>query len=140
MFVESFKVDSPNVNYTENEIHSVYSYETTELVHENRNGTYQWIVKPKTVKYEFKTDTHIPKLGYFSVLIIKKVRLSHCVSRSWFSFVDYFAGLCLLGGVATMARLLLLVSLRIGSKFLILVSKEGFLDMFDIRNLGFLIL
>lgn len=64
MFIESFKVESPNVNYSENEIHSVYDYETTELVHENRNGTYQWIVKPKTVKYEFKTDTRVPKLGF----------------------------------------------------------------------------
>ena len=63
MFIESFKVESPNVKYTGNEIHSVYNYETTELVHENRNGTYQWIVKPKSVKYEFKTDTHVPKLG-----------------------------------------------------------------------------
>ncbi|KAL0395624.1 UNVERIFIED_CONTAM: Inositol-3-phosphate synthase [Sesamum calycinum] len=67
MFIESFKVDSPNVKYTEGEIHSVYNYETTELVHENRNGTYQWIVKPKTVKYEFETDTHVPKLGVMLV-------------------------------------------------------------------------
>ena len=66
MFIESFKVDSPNVKYTENEIHSVYNYDTTELVHENRNGTYQWIIKPKTVKYEFKTETHVPKLGFES--------------------------------------------------------------------------
>lgn len=64
MFIDSFKVESPNVVYTENEIHSVYSYETTEIVHENRNGRYQWIVKPKAVKYEFKTDIHVPKLGF----------------------------------------------------------------------------
>lgn len=64
MFIENFKVESPNVQYADGEIHSVYSYETTELVHENRNGTYQWIVKPKTVKYEFKTDIHVPKLGF----------------------------------------------------------------------------
>lgn len=64
MFIESFKVESPNVKYTENEIHSVYDYQTTELVHENKNGAFQWTVKPKTVKYEFKTDTHVPKLGF----------------------------------------------------------------------------
>lgn len=63
MFIEKFKVESPNVKYTDHEIESVYSYETTELVHENRNGTYQWIVKPKTIKYHFKTDTSVPKLG-----------------------------------------------------------------------------
>lgn len=62
MFIESFKVESPNVKYTDHEIQSVYSYENTELVHENKNGTYQWLVKPKTVQYEFKTDTHVPKL------------------------------------------------------------------------------
>ncbi|ESQ40963.1 hypothetical protein EUTSA_v10015635mg [Eutrema salsugineum] len=67
MFIESFKVDSPNVKYTENEIHSVYDYQTTELVHENKNGAYQWTVKPKTVKYEFKTNTHVPKLGVMLV-------------------------------------------------------------------------
>lgn len=70
MFIESFKVESPNVKYTESEIQSVYTYETTELVHENRDGTYQWIVKPKSVKYDFKTDIHVPKLGYFFFFII----------------------------------------------------------------------
>ena len=63
MFIEKFKVESENVTYTEEEIQSVYNYETTEVVHENKNGTYQWIVKPKTVKYEFNTKTHVPKLG-----------------------------------------------------------------------------
>ncbi|CAN6865928.1 unnamed protein product [Brassica oleracea var. botrytis] len=68
MFNESFKVESPNVKYTENEIHSVYDYQTTELVHESKNGVYQWtVLKPKTVKYEFKTDTHVPKLGVMLV-------------------------------------------------------------------------
>jgi len=68
MFIESFKVESPNVKYTENEIHSVYNYETTELVHENRKGSgFQWIVKPKTVQYEFKTDIRVPKLGYIRI-------------------------------------------------------------------------
>ena len=70
MFIENFKVESPNVKYTDNEIQSVYNYETTELVHENRNGTYQWVVKPKIVKYEFKTDIHVPKLGLESKLPI----------------------------------------------------------------------
>lgn len=69
MFIEKFKVESPDVKYTEDEIQSVYKYETTELVHENRNGTYQWIVKPKTVKYEFKTDAHVPKLGFVSKFV-----------------------------------------------------------------------
>ncbi|RWW55056.1 hypothetical protein BHE74_00038323, partial [Ensete ventricosum] len=49
MFIEKFKVESPSVRYGEDEIESVYHYETTELVHECRDGFYQWIVKPKTV-------------------------------------------------------------------------------------------
>ncbi|KAK8921615.1 hypothetical protein KSP39_PZI020708 [Platanthera zijinensis] len=67
MFIESFKVESPNVKYGAQEIHSVYNYETTELLHESRNGSYAWIVKPKTVRYEFKTDTRVPKLGVMLV-------------------------------------------------------------------------
>lgn len=65
MFIESFRVESPNVKYGEGEIESVYNYETTELVHERsgKDGAYQWIVKPKTVRYNFKTDTRVPKLG-----------------------------------------------------------------------------
>jgi len=82
MFIESFKVESPNVKYTENEIHSVYDYQTTELVHENKNGAFQWTVKPKTVKYEFKTDTHVPKLG--SVILFSKIILM--LDKIFFSF------------------------------------------------------
>ncbi|GAB4847309.1 Inositol-3-phosphate synthase [Ancistrocladus abbreviatus] len=67
MFIESFKVESPNVKYTENEIHSLCNYETTELVHEPRNGAYQWFVKPKNVHYEFIADTRDPKLGVMLV-------------------------------------------------------------------------
>jgi hypothetical protein len=49
----------------------VYSYETTELVHQkNTNDTYQWVVKPKTVKYDFKTQTNVPKLGYYNFLFL----------------------------------------------------------------------
>ncbi|KAJ4962413.1 hypothetical protein NE237_022352 [Protea cynaroides] len=46
---------------------SLTNHKATELVHENRNGTYQWIVKPKTVQYEFKTGTRAPKLGVMLV-------------------------------------------------------------------------
>ncbi|XP_065007684.1 inositol-3-phosphate synthase-like [Musa acuminata AAA Group] len=67
MFIEKFKVDSPNVRYGEEAIEAVYHYETTELVHENREGDYQWVVKPKTVVYNFKTDTRVPKLGVMLV-------------------------------------------------------------------------
>ncbi|GLJ06766.1 hypothetical protein SUGI_0047670 [Cryptomeria japonica] len=67
MFINKFRVESPNVKYTEERIESVYDYQTTELVHENRSGKYEWVVKTKSVKYEFKTDTRLPKLGVMLV-------------------------------------------------------------------------
>ncbi|WP_213070961.1 hypothetical protein, partial [Acinetobacter baumannii] len=67
MFINKFRVQSPNVKYSEESIESVYDYQTTELVHENRDGNYEWVVKPKSVKYEFKTDTRLPKLGVMLV-------------------------------------------------------------------------
>lgn len=104
MFIESFKVESPNVKYTDGEIQSVYNYETTELVHENRNGTYQWIVKPKTVKYEFVTNTNVPKLGlvpksstpflficFDSVMPIVILLLFWFRPHQWFNWVYFFS-------------------------------------------------
>jgi hypothetical protein len=38
MFIDKFKVDSPNVKYTDSHIESLYQYDTTELVHETRDG------------------------------------------------------------------------------------------------------
>ncbi|XP_020104490.1 inositol-3-phosphate synthase isoform X1 [Ananas comosus] len=68
MFIEKFKVESPNVRYGEEEIESVYEYATTELVHESRGGgPRQWIVKPRTVRYHFRTQTRVPKLGVMLV-------------------------------------------------------------------------
>jgi len=63
MFIQSFRVESPNVKYSEESIDSIYDYQTTELVHENVNGKYEWVIKPKSVRYEFKTERRVPKLG-----------------------------------------------------------------------------
>ncbi|KAL3695348.1 hypothetical protein R1sor_009424 [Riccia sorocarpa] len=67
MLVENFRVESENVNYTEEEIISTYQYQTTELIHEVRNGKYEWVVRPKSVTYEFKTERKVPKLGVMLV-------------------------------------------------------------------------
>jgi hypothetical protein len=64
MFIESFRVESPNVRYGPSEIESEYRYDTTELVHEAKDGASRWVVRPKSVKYNFRTSTAIPKLGY----------------------------------------------------------------------------
>jgi myo-inositol-1-phosphate synthase len=67
MFIQSFRVESPNVKYSEESIDSIYDYQTTELVHENVNGKYEWVIKPKSVRYEFKTERRVPKLGVMLV-------------------------------------------------------------------------
>lgn len=60
MLVDAFKVDSPSVEYGEGFIASTYDYQHTEV---ERTATGEWVVKPQTTKYEFHTDTRVPKLG-----------------------------------------------------------------------------
>ncbi|KAG2554128.1 hypothetical protein PVAP13_9KG643000 [Panicum virgatum] len=67
MFIESFRVESPNVRYGPSEIESEYRYDTTELVHEGKDGASRWVVRPKSVKYYFRTSTAVPKLGVMLV-------------------------------------------------------------------------
>ncbi|GJM84394.1 hypothetical protein PR202_ga00058 [Eleusine coracana subsp. coracana] len=70
MFVESFRVESPLVRYGDGEIESEYRYDTTEVVPPaaEANGTAAgWVVRPKSVTYNFKTSTNVPKLGVMLV-------------------------------------------------------------------------
>jgi myo-inositol-1-phosphate synthase len=67
MFIESFRVESPHVRYGAAEIESDYQYDTTELVHESHDGASRWIVRPKSVRYNFRTTTTVPKLGVMLV-------------------------------------------------------------------------
>jgi myo-inositol-1-phosphate synthase len=60
MLVDSFKVDSPAVEYGESHIASTYDYQHTEV---DRTEDGKWVVKPQTTRYEFRTDTKVPKLG-----------------------------------------------------------------------------
>jgi len=60
MLVESFKVESPNVEYGEDFIASSYEYQHTDV---DRTPAGDWVVKPRATKYEFRTDTKVPKLG-----------------------------------------------------------------------------
>ena len=59
--MERFTVNSPNCVYGPESIDSTFSHENTEL-EQGRDG--QWIVTPTTTRYEFRTSTHVPKLGY----------------------------------------------------------------------------
>ncbi len=60
MLVENFEVQSPNVEYTAEDITSTYDYQTTKL---ERAADGKWIIRPTAVKYQFKTDRRVPKLG-----------------------------------------------------------------------------
>ena len=60
VLLDSFKVDAPNVKYGEEAITATYDYNHTEVA-PSADG--QWVVKPQTTTYEFKTDTRVPKLG-----------------------------------------------------------------------------
>jgi myo-inositol-1-phosphate synthase len=75
MFVESFRVESPLVRYGDGEIESQYRYDTTEVVPPAADAA-GWAVRPKSVTYNFKTSTKVPKLG--------------CVRRALFFFLFFF--------------------------------------------------
>lgn len=60
MLVEKFQVESDNVQYTEDAIQSSYTYQTTDVSRDDKGA---WVVKPKQIKYEFKTNRKVPKLG-----------------------------------------------------------------------------
>ncbi|KAL4426816.1 hypothetical protein ABPG77_006602 [Micractinium sp. CCAP 211/92] len=64
MLAESFRVDSPNVQYGEDAITSSYTYQHTSV---ERTDAGQWVVKPQSTEYTFKTDTRVPKLGVMLV-------------------------------------------------------------------------
>jgi myo-inositol-1-phosphate synthase len=59
-----FKVNSPNVVYTDSEIRSKYTYRTT-LVNENADGKFE--ATPKETIYDFKVDRKVPKTGMMLV-------------------------------------------------------------------------
>ncbi len=61
---ELFKVQSPNVVYTENEILSRYTYRTTSVV---KDDTGSYVAIPQEAQYDFKVDRNIPRVGVMLV-------------------------------------------------------------------------
>jgi myo-inositol-1-phosphate synthase len=57
----AFKVNSPNVVYAEGEIRSQYVYQTSVVAKDPI--TSEVTVTPKETVYEFKTKTHVPRVG-----------------------------------------------------------------------------
>lgn len=55
-----FKVNSPNVQYTEEHILSKYSYFNT-LVTKQSDGSF--VAEPTETVYEFKTERTVPRVG-----------------------------------------------------------------------------
>ncbi|KAF2087804.1 Myo-inositol-1-phosphate synthase [Saccharata proteae CBS 121410] len=60
----SFVVNSPNVEYTDNEIKSKYTYRTT-AIESGPDG--KFVATPKETKYDFKVDRKVPKTGMMLV-------------------------------------------------------------------------
>jgi len=60
MLVDTFKVVSPNVSYTDDSIKSKYTYESTKITR-TKEGQFQ--VEPTSSTYEFAVDRRVPKLG-----------------------------------------------------------------------------
>jgi myo-inositol-1-phosphate synthase len=60
MLVDTFKVASPNVVYTDDAIESSYRYDSTR-VSRGEDGSFS--VEPTSTTYEFRVDRRVPKLG-----------------------------------------------------------------------------
>ena len=59
-----FTVNSPNVNYTEGDIQSKYTYHTTSVA-KGEDGSY--VATPKETVYDFKVDRKVGKVGMMLV-------------------------------------------------------------------------
>lgn len=58
--METFRVQSPNVQYNTDYIESKYTYETTQVDCSSK-GSY--VVRPVETQYTFRTDRRVPKVG-----------------------------------------------------------------------------
>lgn len=57
------KVNSANIKYSSNEIHSKYTYQTTKVVKNGKNIA----VTPVDIEIDFKVDQKVPKIGVMLV-------------------------------------------------------------------------
>eukprot|EP01101_Sappina_pedata_P005891 TRINITY_DN2809_c0_g1_i1.p1 TRINITY_DN2809_c0_g1~~TRINITY_DN2809_c0_g1_i1.p1 ORF type:complete len:615 (+),score=305.08 TRINITY_DN2809_c0_g1_i1:228-1847(+) len=65
-----FKVNHPNVQYTQDEIHSKFNYDTCNVAAASVEATaegFVYEVNPSTTTIQFKTDRKVPKLGLMLV-------------------------------------------------------------------------
>lgn len=66
LLVDQFKVNSPNVEYTEDHIVSKYAYQTNEITRPSPGET-SWTLTPTSKDYEFRVERKVPKLGVMLV-------------------------------------------------------------------------
>jgi hypothetical protein len=55
------QVNSPNVEYGTDFVEATYKYESTRIDKDANGGV---TITPETTKYQFRTSTKVPKLGY----------------------------------------------------------------------------
>ena len=65
MLCNSFKVRSPNVEYTPDQIKSKYEYSTAKVVKEGDGS--EWVVEPQTETFDFTLERKVPKMGLMLV-------------------------------------------------------------------------
>ena len=63
MLADTFKVDSPNVEMKGTELYAKYEYHTSKVV-ADKDGVK---IVPETKKFEFKTETKVPKTGLMMI-------------------------------------------------------------------------
>ncbi|KAJ2354540.1 Myo-inositol-1-phosphate synthase, partial [Coemansia sp. RSA 2618] len=61
----AFKVDSPNVRYTDGTIESDYAYDSTVVSRDPASGKFS--AKPTQVQYKFRTKTNVGRVGLMMV-------------------------------------------------------------------------
>lgn len=77
----AFKVNSKNVQYTDSHIIADFAYENATVT-KGVDGSYS--VNPTSVKYTFKTETKVPRVGYVLVgcyVIVQLTLMATCRVR-----------------------------------------------------------
>jgi len=84
----AFKVNSKNVQYTDSHIIADYAYENATVT-KGVDGSFT--VNPTSVKYTFKTETRVPRVGYVfngaCKRIVEKIGVECDVCQRPFTFL-----------------------------------------------------
>lgn len=64
--INKFQINAPNVSVNDDEIIADYTYTYTEVINSGETPSFV----PKSKNYSFKTDKHVPKLGYVYTFFI----------------------------------------------------------------------